>query len=169
MAPRRSFIICDDAQEVRADAVHLVDERDARDAVLVHLAPDGFRLRLDTADGAEQRHGTVQHAQRPLHLGGEIDVTRRVDDVDPVIVPETGRRSGRDRDAALLLLLHPVHRRSAVVHFTHPVENAGVEQDALRRRRLAGVDVRADADVPGSFKWILSWHTLRSRYSQSLR
>src|SRR4028118_726552 len=35
------------AVEVGAEAVHLVDERDARHAVAVGLAPDGLRLRLD--------------------------------------------------------------------------------------------------------------------------
>jgi hypothetical protein len=48
------------AREVRADAVHLVDVRDARDLVLVGLAPDGLRLRLDAGDGVEQRDGAVE-------------------------------------------------------------------------------------------------------------
>ena len=42
-------------EEVRAGAVHLVDEGDARDAVAVGLAPDGLGLRLDAGDGVE--HG----------------------------------------------------------------------------------------------------------------
>src|SRR5206468_2355616 len=36
----------DDVVEIRAHFVHLVDDREARDAVLVRLAPDRFRLRL---------------------------------------------------------------------------------------------------------------------------
>ncbi|BDI16597.1 hypothetical protein ANSO36C_23990 [Nostoc cf. commune SO-36] len=71
----------------------------------------------------------------------------RVDDVDPVVVPEAGRRGRRDRDAALLFLLHPVHRGGAFVHFADLVGLAGVIEDALGRRRLAGIDVRHDADV----------------------
>jgi hypothetical protein len=35
----------------------------------------------------------------------------------------------------------------AVVDLADLVVDAGVEEDALRRRRLAGVDVRHDADV----------------------
>ena len=54
--------------------------------------------------------------RRALDLDREVDVARRVDDVDAVIVPEAGRRGRGDRDAALLLLLHPVHRRGAFVH-----------------------------------------------------
>jgi hypothetical protein len=74
--------------EVRADAVHLVDEADARDAVLVGLTPDGFRLRLDAGDGVEHGDRAVEDPQRALDFGGEIDVTGRVDDVDPDVAPE---------------------------------------------------------------------------------
>ena len=41
-----------------------------------------------------------------------------------------GRGRG-DRDAALLLLDHPVHRRGAVVHLAHLVHAPGVKQNAL--------------------------------------
>jgi hypothetical protein len=60
--------------EVRAHAVHLVDERDARDGVLVGLAPDGLGLRLDAGDRVEQRDRAVEDAQRALDLDGEVDV-----------------------------------------------------------------------------------------------
>ena len=71
--------------EVRADAVHLVDERDARHVVAVGLVPDGLRLRLDAFDAVEDDDRAVQHAQRALDLGREVDVPRRVDQVDPVV------------------------------------------------------------------------------------
>src|SRR6202034_138077 len=82
-----------------------------------------------------------------LHLDGEVDVPGGVDDVDLVVVPETGGGRGGDGDSALLLLLHPVHGGGAVVHLTDLVADTGVVEDALGRRRLAGVDVRHDSDV----------------------
>src|SRR3978361_215218 len=82
----------------------------------------------------------------------------RVDDVAPVLVPGAGRRGGRDRDAALLLLLHPVHRGRALVDLTDLVGATGVVKDALGRRRLTGVDVRHDPDVPGLLEGELTWH-----------
>src|SRR5262249_51520665 len=96
--------LIDHALELGADAVHLVDERDSRHAILVGLPPDGFRLRLNAADRAEDRHRAVQHTQRALDLDGEIDVPGRVDNVDSIVTPEAGRRSRGNRDAALLLL-----------------------------------------------------------------
>ena len=144
--------------EVRADAVHLVDVGDARDAVLVGLAPDRLGLRLDAGDRVEQRDRAVEDAQRALDLDGEVDVAGRVDDVDAVVGPLAGRRGGRDRDAALLLLLHPVHRGRALVDLTDLVGAAGVVEDALGRRRLTGVDVRHDPDVAGLVERELAGH-----------
>jgi len=58
-----------------------------------------------------------------------------------MVVPEAGRGRGRDRDPALLLLLHPVHGRGALVDLADLVGFAGIIKDALGRRRLAGIDV----------------------------
>ena len=139
--------LLDAAEEVGADLVHLVDEHDARHVVLVGLAPDGLGLRLDALVAVEHADRAVEHAQRTLDLDGEVDVAGRVDDVEALVVPEGGRRGGGDGDAALLLLLHPVHGRGAVVDFADLVGLAGVIEDALGRRRLAGVDVGHDAEV----------------------
>ena len=91
-----------------------------------------------------------------------------VDDVDPVLKrarfvlglllesPVTGRSSGSDRDPSLLLLLHPVHGSGSLVCLTNLVVNTGVIQDPLCQRRLTGVDMRHDPDIPGSLKRVLS-------------
>ena len=153
--------LVDGVVEIRADAVHLVDEGDAGDAVLVGLAPDGLGLGLDAGDAAEHGDGAVEHAQRALHLGREVHVAGSVDDVDAELLalvqlddalflargPETGRGRGGDGDAALALLLHPVGHRGAFMHLADLVDRAGVEKDALGQRGLARVDVRGDADV----------------------
>ena len=134
-------------EEVGAGAVHLVDVGDARHAVLVGLAPDRLRLGLDPGDGVEDRDRAVKDAQAALDLDREVDVAGRVDDVDPVLVPLAGGRGRGDRDPPFLLLLHPVHHRGALVDLADFVGATGVVEDALGRRRLAGVDVRHDPDV----------------------
>src|SRR5690348_1706108 len=147
--------LADDLVEVGAGAVHLVDERKPRHAVLVGLAPHGFGLRLHAADRAQHEHRAVEHAQRTLHLDREIDVSGGIDDVEAVLrqgvvhaIPEAGRGRGRDGDAAFLFLLHPVHRGRTIVHLANLVIDAGVEEDALGGRGLAGIDVGHDAEVP---------------------
>ena len=83
---------------------------------------------------------------------GEVHVSRRIDDVDPVRgaapAPETGGGGGGDGDPPLLLLLHPVHDGGAFVHFADLVRDAGVEEDPFGRGRLPGINVGHDADVP---------------------
>ena len=98
-------------------------------------------------DRVEDGDGAVEDAQRALDLHGEVHVPGRIDNVDPVVAPRRGRRGRRDRDAALLLLRHPVHRRRALVHLTHLVGASGVVEDPLRRRGLPRVDVGHDPDI----------------------
>ena len=95
-------------------------------------------------------------------------MTRRVDNVDTLILtrgqfhhplfslllPHTGHRSGRDRDATLLLLLHPIGRRIAIMHFTDPMDHPCIEEDALRQRRLACINVRRNPNIPRALQRI---------------
>ena len=134
-------------EEIGPDPVHLVDEADTRDAVLVGLAPDGLRLGLNTGHRVEHSNGAVEHPKRPLHLDGEVDVPGCVDDVDDMVVPGAGGCGRRDRDAALLLLLHPIHDGRALMDFTQLVGASRVVEDPLRDRGLARVDVGHDPDV----------------------
>src|SRR5207248_2005014 len=71
LAELRSDLI-DDGDEVRADAIHLIDESDARHAVFVGLTPNSFRLRLDAAHCAENADGAVENAEGTLHFDGEV-------------------------------------------------------------------------------------------------
>ena len=137
----------DAALEVGAGAIHLVDEADARHVILVGLAPYGFGLGLHAGNGVEHGDGAVQHAHGTLDFNGEVHMAGRVDDVDAVVFPEAGRGGGRDGDAALLFLLHEIHGGGAVMDFADLVALAGIIKNALSRRRLAGIDMRGNADV----------------------
>ena len=68
-------------------------------------------------------------------------------DIDTMVPPETGRCRGRDRYTALPLLLHPVHRRSAIINFAYPVVGASIEEDPFRCSRLPCIDVRHDPHI----------------------
>ena len=132
-------------QELVGQAVKY--KADARHFVLVRLAPDRFRLRLDAGHGIEDRDRPVKDPERAFHFDREIHVAGRVDDIDAVVVPEAGGRGRGDGDAAFLFLFHPVHGRGALVHLADFVGPPGIKKNALGRRRLARIDVGHDADI----------------------
>ena len=148
-----------DALVVRARVVHLVDERDARDVVALHLPVDGDRLALNALARVEDEDRTIEHAERAFDFDREVDVAGSVDDVDvdrllfELLVrslPDAVRRGRLDRDALLALELHRVHLGADAVlaaDFVNLMDTTRIEEDALGERRLAGVDVRRDADV----------------------
>ena len=78
--------LVEDVVEIGAGAVHLVDEHDARHLVFGGLAPDGFGLRLDAGDAAEDDDRAIEHAQRALDFGREVHVAGGVDDVDALLL-----------------------------------------------------------------------------------
>ena len=159
------FDVVDAHVEVGAGLIHLVGKDDTRHAILVALTPDGLGLRLDALVAVEHAHGAVEHAQRTLDLDGEVDVTWGVDDVQAAHAsvtprPEAGGRGRRDGDAALGFLLHEIHGRGAVVHFTDLVGLASVIKDPLSRRRLPSINVSHDAEVAVILDVVLAGHSL---------
>src|SRR5207244_12429818 len=78
-----------------------------------------------------------------------------------------GGGRGGDRDAAFLLLLHPVHDGGAVVDFPELVGAARVIEDTLGRSRFPGINVGHDADIPITFERRRSAHVLP--YSAKMR
>src|SRR5690606_8926010 len=140
--------------EVRACAVHFVNERQTGHTVFVGLTPYGFRLRLYTTHSAVNHAGAVEHTHGALYFNGEVNVSGSIDDVDAMLgtiaghaTPES-RCSGRGNgDAALLFLLHPVHGGRAFMGFANFVIDAGIEQNALGGGGFPCVDVSRDTDV----------------------
>ena len=138
----------DDALGIGAGAVHLVDERQPRHVIALHLAIDGERLRLHAADGAEHQHRPVQNAEAALDLDGEIDVARRVDQVDRVVFPLDGGGGAGDGDAAFAFEIHIVHRGPPFpLDLLDAMDAAGIVENPLAQGRFARVDVSRNADI----------------------
>ena len=119
--------------------------------ILVGLPPDGFRLRFYAADRAEQSYSAVQNPQRTLDFDCKIDMTRSINDIDSMLMPETRSCSARNCNTAFFFLFHPVHGCSAVMHFTDSMKFSRVKQNTLRRRRFSGIDMSHDADISSFF------------------
>ena len=153
--------------EVRAGDIHLVDVDHTGNMVVIGLTPHRLGLRLNTALGAHYGDGTVQHAQRTFHLHSKVHVARGVDDVDAGLgelilgaLPVAGGSGGGDGDTTLLLLLHPVHGRGALVRFAQLVIHARVVQNTLCGSGLSCINVGHDADISRILQCYLSRHTV---------
>ena len=126
--------------------------------IFVGLPPHRFGLRLHASHGIEHGHRAIEHAQRTLDFSGEIDVARGIDNVDLHVAPGARGRGRRNRDAALLFLLHPVHGGGAFMHFADLVRAARVIQDAFRGRGFTGIDMSGDADISHPLQRYGAWH-----------
>ena len=103
------------AMRVLALAVHLVGEGDDRDVAQPADFEQLQRLRFDALGDVDHHHRGVDGGQRAVGVLGEVRVAGRIEQVEGQ--PVDARRSSprRDRDAALLLDLHPVRARRALV------------------------------------------------------
>ena len=163
--------LLDDTQEIGAGPIHLVDENQPRNFVLVALPPDRFGLWLYATDRTQYRDSAVEDAQAALDFDREVDMSGRVDNIDAVLLkllvhalPETGRGGRRNRDTAFLLLFHPVHDGSTIMNLTYLVRDTGIEKDALSSRRLARVNMGHDADIAVTLDGCCARHALISNY-----
>ena len=73
----------------------------------------------------------------------------RVNEVDAMIAPVAGCGGGSDGNSAFFFLLHEIHGGAPVIHLPHAVYASRIEQNAFRRRRFAGINMRHDADITG--------------------
>lgn len=72
--------------ELEESTVDLVDDNDGLDALAKGLAKDSLGLNADTVNGVDDDEGTVGDTEGGRDLGREVDVTRRVDQVDEEVV-----------------------------------------------------------------------------------
>ena len=155
-----------DIVEVRADAVHLVDERDARDVVASAWRQTVSDCGSTPPDRAEHGDRAVQHAQRALDLDREVDVAGRVDDVDRDTPVACSQRQVVAADVIVMPRSCSCSIQSMVAapSCTSPIlwMRPGVVKDALGGRGLARIDVRHDADITEFREWCGSGHRSRS-------
>merc|ERR1719429_566336 len=114
--------------QLQQSSVHLVHEEDGSDPLSDGLSEDSLGLDTDTGDTVHHHQSSVSDTESSSHLGGEVNVTRRVDQVDEeaklvravsllglLLLAEVkillqhlevhGDGSGLDGDTSLLLIL----------------------------------------------------------------
>ena len=145
----RSMIV-DQLQRIARRTVELVDEREDRQPVTPAHLEQLPRLVLDAVRRVDDHHDAVGGDERAIGVFAEIVVAGRVEQRHAPSLQLELERRGRDRDAALLLELHPVGRGVApgfaAADGAGQLDGAGIQQQLLRQRRLARVGVRNDRE-----------------------
>ena len=77
--------------------------------VFIRIAPDDFDLGIDCCNSSKYSDSPIKDTQVTLGLQDEIDETRVVDDVDPVVPLRSFGGVRDDCDPPPPLLIHPFH------------------------------------------------------------
>ncbi len=139
-----------DRERVEAGPVPLVDDGDDGHAAGAADLEELERLGLDALGRVDEHDGGVDRGEHPVGVLGEVRVTGGVEQVDDGAVVGELEHGGGDRDASVLLHLHPVRDDAAAValavHGAGLADGARVQGERLGQGRLAGVGVRDDGE-----------------------
>jgi hypothetical protein len=135
--------------DVGAREIDLVEDRDHGQVVLEREIDVRHRLRLDALRGVHDQQRAFAGGEASRDLVGEVDVPRRVDQLELVLEPVVGRVLEADRlrldgDPALALEVHLVQELR--LHLALGERARELEQ-AIGQRALAVVDVRDDREI----------------------
>ena len=131
--------------------VDLVEDRDDREALAHGEVDVGQRLGLDALRGVDHEDRALARLEAAADLVGEVDVARRVDEVEAV---DAGRRSAvYSRRTARALIVMPFSRSRSIESRTWLVicrrlDGVGHLQQPVGERGLPVIDVRDDREVP---------------------
>src|SRR5690606_1160529 len=89
----------------------------------------------------------VEHAKRPLHLGDEIRVAGRVDQVASEIADTKGDDSGLDGNATLSLQHERVRLGCSVVDVADGPDDPGIKEDTFGQAGLAGINMGKHPEI----------------------
>ena len=138
-----------DAVGLGCRQVDLVQDGDDLEVGVDRLVGIGERLRLHALRGVDQQQGAFAGAHGAADLVGEVDMARRVDEVEDEVLAVAGAVAKPDglrldRDAALALDVHRIeHLRGHLARFQ---ATAAFDQP-VGQCRLAVVDMRHDGEV----------------------
>ena len=105
--------LADDPLGIGRRQIDLVDDGQHLEALLDGRVAVRDALRLDTLPRVDDEQRAIARRERPRYLVGEVDVPRRVDQVDLIVEPIAravlkGDALRLDGDAALALEVHRV-------------------------------------------------------------
>ena len=135
--------------DVRIRKVNFIDDRNNGQALFERQMDVGDRLRLNPLSGIHDQQGAFASREASGDFIGEIDVSRGIEQVKPVIVSIFRAifhcyRMRFDRDTAFAL---QIHRIKQLVLFITLGDCPGALQQTVGQGCLAVVNVRDDAKI----------------------
>jgi len=115
--------------------------------IFIRLPPDGFALGFDSFSCGEDNDSAVEYAERAFDFGGEVNMSRRVDQIKSMFFPIEGNAGGLNGDASFLFFGIVVGNGGALVDHSDFVYEVGVEEHPFGNGRFSCVDVGDNADV----------------------
>ena len=122
-----------------AGEIHFVDEEEGGHAVAPEQLPECARVPLYAVRAADDEHRVVEHLQRALHLGGEIDVAGGVKQRDMRITAIQHGLFGENGDAALALERFRVQKGISMIDTAKRAQRAGGVEQSLGEGGFARV------------------------------
>ena len=130
-----------------AGQVHLVNKQKRRNPVAAQKLPERSRVALHAVCPAHKQQRKIQHLKRPLHLGGKVHMSRRIQKRDACLRERQLRLLGKNRDAARAFLLVRVQKRVLMVDPAKPPRRAAFKKHRLQKRCLPRVHMGHHADA----------------------
>ena len=120
--------------------------------IFIRLPPDGFALGFDSLSGREDNDSAVEYAEGAFDFGSEVDVPRRVDQVERMFLPIKGNAGGLDGDTSFLFFGIVIGNGCTLVDHSDFVYEVGVEEHPFGNGSPfsafpSSVDMGDDADV----------------------
>ena len=134
--------------EMRVLFVHRVDDDDFRDAAVGRAIPHPLRADADAVLRMHHHEREVRDPQRRERLADEIEITRRVDDVELLAQPLHVQQRSLRGDLALLLADVIIRNRGAIGDAAHAPDDARAREHGLAEHGFAGGGVTDDGEIP---------------------
>ena len=134
--------------EVRVLFVNGVDYDHLRDAAVSRAIPHPFRANADAVLRVHHHECEVRHMHRRERFAHEVEITRRIEDVQFLAHPRAMQQRSLCRNLVLPLADVIIRNRGALRDVAHAPDNARACEHRLAERRLARRRVTHDGKIP---------------------
>ena len=136
-----------DAVQIAAQAVHLVDEQQCGNFQVFQGFPKQPGLGLNTFNRRKDQYGSIKSSETTLHFAQKVHVSRGVDQVELYSAALHGDRRGPHGDSSAAFHFQSVGVRGAVVHVACLTDASTQKKQSFGDRSFSRVSVGENPQV----------------------